>query len=465
LGPTGYGNSPYQCFSAFAGNPLLIDLERLERAGWLTAAELEPERPFPLQRVDYARVIPFVWSRLERANARFAERASAAERQEFEHFCAEQAGWLDDFTLFMALKDAHGSRSWQHWEEPLRLRQSRALEEARRQLAPKIALHEFVQFQFARQWDELKRYTHGRGIHVVGDLPIYVAYDSADVWARRDLFLLDAQGLPTVVAGVPPDAFSATGQLWGNPIYDWAMHHATGYRWWIDVVKAKLAAYDLLRIDHFRGFAGYWAVPYGEPTAERGTWRAGPQAALFEALAGAVSRLSIIAEDLGVITPDVVELRQRFGFPGMKVLQFAFDFDGENEYRPHTYEAQCVAYTGTHDNDTVRGWFANAPKRDRAYAEEYLGASEKSVSWDFLRAVWASSAVVAMAPVQDVLGLGTEARFNVPGVPDGNWEWRLEGNALTPELAERLKRLGDVYCRATDPLRKPKARFETVVAC
>jgi 4-alpha-glucanotransferase len=292
-----------------------------------------------------------------------------------------------------------------------------------------------------------------------------VAYDSADVWAHRELFLLDAQGLPTVVAGVPPDAFSKTGQLWGNPIYDWAMHHETGYGWWIDVVKAKLAAYDLLRIDHFRGFAGYWAVPYGERTAERGTWRVGPKAALFEALAGALGRLPIIAEDLGVITPDVVELRQRFGFPGMKVLQFAFDFEGENEYRPHTYETQCVAYTGTHDNDTVRGWFTHASKRDRAYAEEYLGASADSVAWDFLRAVWASSAVVAMAPVQDVLALGSEARFNVPGVPDGNWEWRLDAHALTPELAERLKRLGDVYARATDPLRKPKARFETRVAC
>ncbi|MBK8479859.1 MAG: 4-alpha-glucanotransferase [Proteobacteria bacterium] len=458
LGPTGFGNSPYQCFSAFAGNPLLIDLERLQRPGWLSAEELRPEHPFDDARVEFERVIAFVWSRIERAFGRFRQRSTPAMREELARFCSEQAAWLDDYALFMAIKGSVNEGSWDCWEAPLRLREPAALAQARVALAERIALHQFAQYLFFSQWEELKAYANGQGVRIIGDLPIYVAYDSADVWAKRELFRLDAQGLPTAVAGVPPDYFSATGQLWGNPLYDWAKHHETGYAWWIDVVRAKLSCYDLFRIDHFRGFAAYWAVPYGDATAEHGRWEPGLGAALFPALRKALGSLPIIAEDLGLITPDVVALREQFGFPGMKILQFAFAFEGENEYRPHTYETNCVAYTGTHDNDTVLGWQASAGPRDRAYAEEYLGSSGENLAWDFVRAVWASPALVAMAPLQDLLGLGTEARFNVPGTMGGNWEWRCATDALTPELAARLKRLSDVYCRAEDPLNKPKPK-------
>ncbi|MBK8480713.1 MAG: 4-alpha-glucanotransferase [Proteobacteria bacterium] len=458
LGPTGFGNSPYQCFSAFAGNPLLIDLERLQRAGWLSAEDLRPERPFDGTRVDYERVIAFVWARLARAHARFGERATPAMREELAHFCSEQAAWLDDFALFMAIKSAAGGVAWDNWEEPLRLREPAALAAVRAERAGGIALQKFVQYLFYGQWQQLRAHAQQQGVRLVGDLPIYVAYDSAEVWAQRELFALDAQGRPTAVAGVPPDYFSANGQRWGNPLYDWARHYETGFAWWTAVVRAKLARYDLLRIDHFRGFAAYWAIPADEPTAKHGRWEPGPGAALFLALTKALGPLPILAEDLGVITPDVIALREQFHYPGMKILQFAFDSAEASEFRPHTYPPRCVVYTGTHDNDTICGWYAKASAADRAYAEAYLDARNPEVAWDFLRAAWASPALVAMAPLQDVLGLGSEARFNVPGTLAGNWEWRCAEDALTPALAARLKRLSDVCCRADDPLRKPKPR-------
>lgn len=457
LGPTGFGNSPYQCFSAFAGNPLLIDVERLIELGWLERDEVQLAPAVDLCRVDYPEVIARVWPLLDCARQRFETCATSEQRAAFAEFCREQALWLDEYALFMAIKATFDQRAWQEWDAPLRLREPAALEQARQQLADGIMLHRFTQYLFYEQWAALKRYAHGRGVKVIGDIPIFGAYDSADVWAHRELFLLDQRGLPTVVAGVPPDYFSATGQLWGNPIYDWDVHQRQGFSWWVDVVRAKLAFYDFFRVDHFRGFCAYWAVPYGETTAINGSWQPTPGKQLFEALEQALGRLPIIAEDLGVITRDVEELRDHFGFPGMKILQFAFDSAEDHEFRPHTYPFHCVVYTGTHDNDTVLGWHAKAKPHDRAYAEEYLAHSGDSIVQTFLRSAWASTATMALAPLQDLLELGSEARMNTPGTLGGNWEWRFTDDALTPELAQRLRRLSEVYVRAGDAMREKQS--------
>ncbi len=446
LGPTGYGNSPYQGFSAFAGNPHLISLELLVQDGLLTEADLCDRPSFPASRVDFGRLIPWKLSMLERAFQRF-EAAPDSLRADFEAFCLEHASWLEDYALFMALKESQDGRAWNVWPQALRVRQASALEWARRELAAAVARFSFYQFLFFRQWSALRAHAHRRYIQIIGDIPIFVAHDSAEVWAHPELFCLDAHSNPTVVAGVPPDFFSPSGQLWGNPLYRWEVHKETSYQWWIDRFRAALKLVDLIRLDHFRGFAGYYEIPADHPTAEHGRWVPGPGSDFFRALQRSLgAELPIIAEDLGVITPDVSALLHEFHLPGMKVLQFGFS-DPRNPFLPHNYSSHCVAYTGTHDNDTSRGWFETAPPAEREFALRYLRTNETDFVWDLIRAVWASVAVFAIVPMQDLLGLGSEARMNYPGRAHGNWEWRMEWAMLTEAEKERLREFNYLYNR------------------
>ena len=449
LGPTGYGDSPYQCFSAFAGNPLLISLEPLAEAGWLRREELHPPSSFPQDKVDYGAVIPYKRDRLHRAYWGFRQRALEGDWTAFHAFCQAEAHWLDDFALFMALKD-HFQTAWNEWPRDIRLRQPQAMEHYRRTLANEIDEHRFIQWLFFQQWDALKMYAHKQGIRIIGDIPIFVAYDSADVWAHPDLFYLDEEGHPTVVAGVPPDYFSPTGQLWGNPLYRWDVLAQQGYRWWIDRLRATLRMVDIVRLDHFRGFAAYWEIPAGMPTAEIGRWVPGPGDELFRALREALGELPIIAEDLGVITPDVEALRERWGFPGMKVLQFAFS-GPDNPYLPHNYTStNWVVYTGTHDNDTTIGWFRQLDEETRAYVRAYLDRDGSDIAWDLMRLAWQSVAKLAVVPLQDVLRLGSEARMNTPGRLGGNWAWRFRWDQVTLALGEALADMTHVYGRVVD---------------
>ncbi|HMN77465.1 MAG TPA: 4-alpha-glucanotransferase [Burkholderiaceae bacterium] len=448
LGPTGLGNSPYMSPSAFAGNLLLIDLEELAQRGWLDAGELQPDPAFDAQRVDFERVIPWRTSRLVRAARRFAADAKGADRDTFDAFCRRHAAWLDDYALFMAIADSRPGCSWCDWSADLARRDAAALREARAELAGRIAFHAFCQWRFFEQWQRLKAYANDRGIRIVGDLPIFVAHQSAEVWARPDLFEVDERGEPSVVAGVPPDYFSATGQRWGNPLYRWAAHAAEGYAWWIARIRHAFELADIVRIDHFRGFAQYWEIAATEPTAVNGRWRPGPGAALFDAIAQALGPLPIIAEDLGLITPDVVALRKRFGLPGMLVLQFAFDGTSDNPYLPHNHRADAVVYTGTHDNDTTAGWWQQAAAGSRAQACAYLDTDGAQMPWTLIRAALASVAATAIVPLQDVLGLGAEARMNLPGQPDGNWTWRCEEAQLKAGQAKQLAELVRLYGRA-----------------
>lgn len=446
LGPTGFGDSPYQCFSAFAGNPLLIDLDDLVARGWLPEAALA-DVSFPTDRVDYGAVIPFKRRCLHLAYEGFRASAQAAERAAFAAFCREEAHWLDDFALFMALKE-HFGRAWYEWPEDVRLRREDALRRYRQRLSEQIEEHRFIQWTFFRQWDALKRYARERAVSIIGDIPIFVAYDSADVWAHPNLFHLDEQGRPTVVAGVPPDYFSPTGQLWGNPLYRWDVLAREGYRWWIERFRAVLRLVDLVRLDHFRGFEAYWEIPAGMPTAEVGRWVKGPGDDLFQALQAAIGDVPVIAEDLGFITPEVEALRERWGFPGMKVLQFAFS-GPDNPYLPHNYEgANWVVYTGTHDNDTTVGWFKTLDEKTRRFVLTYLARDGQDIAWDMMRLAWQSVAVLAIAPLQDVLRLGSEARMNTPGRAGGNWAWRVQEGALTEELARTLAEMSYTYGRA-----------------
>jgi 4-alpha-glucanotransferase len=448
LGPTGYGDSPYQTLSAFAGNPLLISPELLVEDGLLPPTMLDHAPPFPAGGVDYGPVIDYKKQLLEQAFVSFEEQSSPRWRDAVQRFAAAQQSWLDDFALFMALKDAHDGAPWMQWEPEVAARQPAALAGQRRRLEREIRRHIFVQYLFFRQWIALKEYVSQRGVRVIGDAPIFAAHDSADCWAHRELFYLAPDGRPTLVAGVPPDYFSATGQLWGNPLYRWDVLAATGYAWWIDRLRTALSLVDVLRLDHFRGFAGYWAIPGDAPTAETGTWEPGPGACFFTALQDALGSLPFIAEDLGVITPDVVALRERFGFPGMTVLQFAFDGDATSSHLPHNYSPHCVVYTGTHDNDTATGWFATAPPKVRAHALGYMASDGDNPTRDLIRLASASVAETAIAPLQDLLGLGSEARMNRPGQSGGNWRWRYVPDMLTEELARRARTLGVLYGRA-----------------
>ncbi len=446
LGPTGYGDSPYQCFSAFAGNPYLVSPESLVQDGLISASDLADLR-FPEDRVDFGPVIQFKVSLLQRAWERFRAGAAAALKPELETFRDESAAWLDDFALFMALKDEHGGASWLTWEAPLVQREPAALDAARARLADGVRQHEFRQFLFFKAWRALKAHANTQGVRLIGDIPIFVSSDSADVWAHPEIFQLDANRQPVAVAGVPPDYFSKTGQLWGNPLYDWDALKANGYDWWVQRFQATLQQVDLVRLDHFRGFEAYWRIPAGMPTAEVGEWTPGPGAEFLTSIQDVLGGLPLIAEDLGVITPAVEALRDGFHLPGMKILQFAFGGATEDRFLPHTYEHNCVVYTGTHDNDTALGWYAAAVEAERDLFRRYVARDGSDVSWDFIRLAWSSVADLAMAPLQDVLSLGTEARMNLPGRPSGNWAWRFRAGAVTPALVARLADLTELYAR------------------
>ncbi len=448
LGPIGLGNSPYASPSAFAGNDLLISLPWLVGDGLLDAVRLEDPPPFPASSVDYDAVRAFKQPFLREAFDRFRRGAAQELRHAFDDFRHRQSGWLDDYALFMALKDAHAGVAWNLWPTEIALRQPEALAAARLRLQDQLRFYEFTQFLFSRQWSEVRRYANERGARVIGDLPIFVAYDSADVWAHRDLFRLDDQGRPTDVAGVPPDAFTTDGQFWGNPVYDWDRNAAGGYAWWIDRVRSSLQQVDFLRIDHFRAFAASWVVPAGAPTAASGHWEPGPGRHIFDAMEHAIGPLPLIVEDLGLITPDVAMLREELGFPGMKVLQFAFDSGPTNAYLPHNYEPDSVVYTGTHDNQTTIGWFRSLPDPVRASVQRYLGGDGSDIAWDLIRTALVSVADKAIAPLQDVMRLDDDARMNMPGSPSGNWAWRYASHQLHEGLADGLRELTETYGRS-----------------
>ena len=451
LGPTGYGDSPYQCFSAFAGNPYLVSPTLLLEDDLLTRKDLTDRPVFSDSLIDYGAVISWKLTLLDRAAKRFEQHASLQVKQDFARFCENEKYWLDDFSLFMAIKESQGGVAWKDWPADLRNREPGTIDAFRRDHAQSIQRHILRQFFFFRQWNALHAYASAKGIQIIGDIPIFVAYDSSDVWSNPDLFYLNKRGQPTVVAGVPPDYFSPTGQLWGNPLYKWPAHKKSGYAWWIGRVKATLKTVDIIRMDHFRGFAGYWEVPAHLPTAEVGKWVPGPGASFFNALQKALGDLPIIAEDLGEITPDVIALRDGFNLPGMKIFQFAFSADDTDPFLPHNYPANCVAYTGTHDNDTALGWYLSAPEKERDFCRRYLARSGDDISWDMIRAVWASVAVFGLAPLHDLLSLDTSARMNYPGRPSGNWCWRMAADALTPQLQNRLKEMNQIYSRYSTP--------------
>ena len=459
LGPTGYGDSPYQCFSAFAGNPLLVSLDDLVERGLLARSALAAVPAFPDGRADFEGVQAFKGPLLEKAFQAFEADADAGARERFDAFCTAEAHWLDDFALFMALKAEYGGRAWHRWPRTLAVREPRALDEARSRLAARIRSLCFTQFLFFEQWRALHALCRKRRVRLMGDIPIFVAHDSADVWSHPELFHLAADGHPSFVAGVPPDYFSATGQLWGNPLYRWDVIARTGYRWWIERFRDSLALVDLVRLDHFRGFEAYWEVPGDAKTASSGRWVKGPGAAFFDALQAALGPLPIVAENLGVITPEVEALRERYGFPGMAILQFAFGTDGSaDSFKPHNYPRNLVVYTGTHDNDTIAGWWSagvgdstrthKEVEEEQALAKLYLGTDGGEIHWVFVRAALASVADTAIVPVPDLLGLGSEARMNLPGRSGGNWSFRLEDGQLTDTLQRRLGRLTEIYGRA-----------------
>jgi len=455
LRPPGYGDSTYLHFSSFAGNPLLIDLEELVREGFLAPEDLGNAPAFPVDHVDYASVFAFKRDILKSAHLHWKRRSDPVTGQAFDSFCERERCWLEDFSLFMALKrtfEGEGlTGAWSSWPAELIRRKPEALERWRANVSDEIEQQKFQQFLFFRQWDTVKRHAADRGIRIIGDLPIYVAYDSADAWSNQELFYFDAQGLPTVVAGVPPDYFSDTGQLWGNPLYNWKRHKDTGYAWWIERIRAGLRLVDSLRLDHFRGFEAFWEVPAGESTAVKGRWVKGPGADYFNALKKALKQdfgdLPLIAEDLGVITPPVEKLRDRFGFPGMKVLQFAFDQDADNEYLPHNYLPNCVVYTGTHDNDTTLGWYLRESEAVRDQVRRYMGRDGQDIVWDLIRLAFSSPADTAVIPLQDVMILGSAARMNVPSRGGGNWQWRFTKDMITEEIIGRLREFSRLYGR------------------
>ncbi len=463
LGPTGYGDSPYASFSTFAGNHLLISLERLAHEGHLNEGELQPPAEFSAERVNYGPVIEWKLPRLRGAADHFLRHASDERHHAFHEFCQREAAWLDDYALFMAIKEVFDQRAreanfegatWcNFWDADIRSRQPEALERWRHEQGHTAAIHRVWQFWFFEQWLDVKRYANERGIHVIGDLPIFVALDSADVWAAPHEFRLDQNLQPTHIAGVPPDYFAKTGQRWGNPLYDWPRMQASGFRWWVERFRGIGRMVDWVRVDHFRGFAANWSVPASEPTAQVGQWDGAPGHALFTALRDQGVNVPIIAEDLGEITADVDELREAFGLPGMRILQFAFDAEeGRNlMYLPHNHEPNSVVYTGTHDNDTTRGWYAARTEAERQSVDQYLGrtCSEESVAWELIRTAWASVCRLAVAPMQDVLNLGTEARMNLPGVigPE-NWSWRLPADYAVGDTAARLAAFSELYGRA-----------------
>jgi 4-alpha-glucanotransferase len=438
LVPVTQGGSPYNGLSALAGNSLLIDPDGLVAAGLLDAAQVGGDE-LPAGRVDFPAVIRWKERLLHDAFGAFVDGAAPQLRPEWERFRARHRHWLDDYAMFRAVRDAHGGASWLHWEKGIRLRHPGSVERWAARLQPQVEEHMFRQFLFERQWTALRRHANQRGIRIVGDIPIFVSHDSADVWANRELFALDDRGFPVLVAGVPPDYFSATGQRWGNPLYRWDAMAEQGFAWWIERFRRTLEQVDIVRVDHFRGFQAYWEIEASEATAINGRWVSGPGAALFRAVEQRLGRLPVIAEDLGLITPEVEQLRLQLGYPGMRVLQFAFDDDAENPHLPLNHRLDSVAYTGTHDNATAAEWWSGAGDATRTQVARLLGDGTRSIGWTMIEAVWHSRAQVAVAPIQDVLGLGAEARMNTPGTMQGNWSWRLEPHLLNEQAQRRLE--------------------------
>ena len=440
LGPPGCGHSPYQACSSTAGNPLLLSLQSLAEQGWLEPGDLQEAPRFPDATVDFDSVLPLKLRLIRKAARAFFQQDPQPLRREFLEFCAQMKSWLDPFAEFASLKEANGGVAWTAWTQTAGANAQDLLEQ------------QFMQFEFFREWKSLKKYCNKRGIQIIGDMPIFIAHDSADVWANPELFDLDAQGNPRTVAGVPPDYFSETGQRWGNPLYRWDAMEKTGYRWWIDRVKFTLQMVDVIRLDHFRGFEKFWEIPGDAATAINGCWRPGPGDRFFELLQESLGKVPFIAEDLGYITPEVHALRERWGFPGMRVLQFAFgDQSQDNQHKPYNCIPHCIVYTGTHDNDTTAGWFrrsaGDAACSEIEMALYYMGSDGADAVWDFIRLALSSVADTAILPMQDVLGLGTEARMNVPGTVENNWRWRMREDQLKPELAARLRALNRMYGR------------------
>jgi len=441
LCPTGFADSPYQCFSTFAGNVNLISPDLLSEEGLVSAADLADRPEFPEDAVEYGPVIAWKLALLDTALERFENGNFPKLQADFETFRVAHRDWLDDFALFMAIKDVYSQKPWTAWPAPLRDHDALQLQKARAAYASEVTSHAFRQFLFFRQWKALRLRAKELGVRIIGDLPIFVAHDSADVWANRELFHLGEAGHPTVMAGVPPDYFSTTGQLWGNPLYRWEVHADSGYTWWLARFRAAFKLVDIVRVDHFRGFVDYWEIPGEATTAVEGRWVPGPGAQFLQAVMNELGDLPIIAEDLGEINPKVFVLRDQFDLPGMKILQFAFDDGLDNEFLPHNYPPNCIVYTGTHDNDTNLGWWQAATKEEREFAAKYLGVTGEDISWDLIRAAWKSEANVAITPLQDVLSLPTSARMNFPGTMGGNWTWRMGAGAFTPELQARLSEL------------------------
>lgn len=452
LGPVAYGNSPYMCYSSMAGNPMLISLELLQKQGFLSADDLSDFPTLPLDWVDYEQVADAKLPLLLKAAEAFKENATVEQRQTYETFCASRAFWLNDFAFFMALKEAHGGTGWYEWEPAIAKRQTEAMREWHEKLNDEIFYQKYLQFEFFRQWSEARAYANDFGIQIIGDIPIYVAHDSADVWAFPENFYLEEEtGRPALMAGVPPDYFSNTGQLWGNPLYNWELLQKTKFEWWVQRFRAMLEYVDLIRLDHFRGFCAYWAVPQGETTAINGEWLEAPGETLFDLLEQEMGQLPFLAEDLGVITPDVEALREKHGFPGMKILQFAFGSNGKNPFLPFNYDRNCVVYTGTHDNDTTVGWFHQLTNdQERSRVLFYLNCSPDDVHWALIRLAMGSVAERAIFPLQDIMGLGTETRMNYPGKPSGNWGWRYQSHQLTQELGDRLHQLTEIHGRSPE---------------
>lgn len=450
LGPTGYGNSPYQSFSAFAGNPLLISPEKLVDDGILTFDEFTTPK-FLETKVEFSKVIKFKWDLLLQAFANFTKKSSTSLRTQYKLFSQKHNYWLDDYTLFMSIKEANDLQAWNTWDNSLKIRETSAISSWKRNYKERIEFHKFVQFLFFHQWCETKKYAHEKNVKIIGDIPIFVAFDSADVWANPHLFHLDKNKELEYVAGVPPDYFSETGQRWGNPIYRWDRMQANGYKWWIKRINHSFTQVDILRIDHFRGFEAYWRIPADEATAVNGKWVPGPGIDLFITLKKACGILPIIAENLGIITPAVDELLQQTGFPGMRVLQFAFGFEEEmgieNNYLPHNYIPNTVVYTGTHDNDTSLGWFKKAPTEVQREVLEYLDSDGEDIVGDLIRLAWSSVAKMSIIPLQDLLRLGTEGRMNYPGTESGNWEWRFVWDQLEEGENEEITKLSKIYQR------------------
>ena len=456
LGPTGYGDSPYQSFSTFAGNPYYIDLEKLIEEGYLTEEQCEKcNWGSNAEYVDYEKIYQ---SRFQILKLAF-HNSEIEKEKDFYSFVEENCFWLQDYALYMAVKDSVAGKSWSEWEDGIRLRKPDVVAKYKEELREEILFYEFQQYLFSKQWTSLKKYANDNGIQIIGDIPIYVAFDSADTWANPELFQLDENGIPTGVAGCPPDAFSATGQLWGNPLYRWDYHKETDYEWWIQRIGYCYKLYDVVRIDHLRGFDEYYNIPYGDPTAEHGKWEKGPGYDLFRVMKEKLGNKAVIAEDLGFLTPSVIKLVKKTGYPGMKILQFAFDSREESDYLPHNYTKNSVVYTGTHDNDTTVGWYHTISRRDRSFAKKYLNIrGTKNIEWEFIRAAISSVSDTAIIPMQDYLGLGSEARINTPSTLGDNWKWRMTTGQLTDELAEKIYRLCKLYGRVRSDKNKNKGK-------